>query len=61
MFTIIFYPCFYNIRNILQELHLLLAAEKEHKKVFPFIKDIYVVGFFNAKGLKDYIPQRNSA
>ena len=28
------YPVFQNIRNILQELHSLLAPDKEHKKVF---------------------------
>ena len=28
------YPVFQNVRNILQELHLLLAPDKEHKKVF---------------------------
>ena len=36
----------------LQELHLFLAPDKEHKKVFP---DVPVVGFRNGKGLKDYL------
>ena len=35
--------------NILQELHLLLAPDKEHKKVFP---NVPVVGFCNGKSLK---------
>ena len=28
------YPAFQNVRNISQELHLLLAPGMEHKKVF---------------------------
>ena len=50
--NITYYPVFQNIRNILQELHLLLAPEKEHKKVFP---DVPVVRFHNSKSLKDYL------
>ena len=34
-FDITYYPVFQNIRNIFQELHLLLASDKEHKQVFP--------------------------
>ena len=51
-FNITFYLVFQNIRNILQELHFLLALDKEHKKVFP---DVPVVGFRNGKSLKDYL------
>ena len=43
-FNITYYPVFQSIRNILQELHLLLAPYKEHKKVFP---NVTVVGFLN--------------
>ena len=50
-FNIIYYPVFQNMRNILQELHLLLAPDKEHKKVFP---DVPVVGFRNSKS-QDYL------
>ena len=46
------YPVFQNIRNTLQELHLLLAPDKEHKQVFP---DVPVVGFRNGNSLKDYL------
>ena len=52
MFNITHYPVFQNIRNILQELHLLLALDKEHKKVFP---DAPFVGCRNGKNLKDYL------
>ena len=48
-FNITYYPVFQNIRNILQELHLLLAPDKEHKKVFP---NVPVVGIRNGKSLK---------
>ena len=49
-FDITYDPVFQNIKNILQELHLLLAPDKEHKKVFS---DVPVVGFRNGKSLKD--------
>ena len=51
-FNITYYPVFQNIRNILQELHLLLPPDKEHKKVFP---DVPAVGFHNGKNLKYYL------
>ena len=41
-FNITYYPIFQNVRNILQELHILLTPDKEHKKVF---QDIPIVGF----------------
>ena len=50
-FNITYYPVFQNIRNISQEFHLLLALDKEHKKVFP---NVPVVGFRIGKSLKDY-------
>ena len=51
-FNITYYPVFQNIKNILKELHLLLAPDKEHKKVFP---NVPVVGFRDGKSLKDYL------
>ena len=50
-FNITYYPVFQSIRNILQELHLLLVPDKEHKKVFPSVP---VTGFYN-KSFKDYL------
>ena len=50
--NITYFQVFQSIRNILQELHLLLAPDKEHKKVFPHVP---VVGFCNGKTLKDYL------
>ena len=51
-FDITYNPVFQNIKNILQKLHLLLAPDKEHKKVFP---NVTVVGFRDGKSLKDYL------
>ena len=36
----------------MEELHILLTPNKEHRKVFP---DVPVVGFLNGKSLKDYL------
>ena len=51
-FNITYYPAFQNVRSIMDELHILLTHNKEHKKVFP---DVLVVGFLNGKSLKDYL------
>ena len=51
-FNITYYPAYQNIRNVLQELHILLAPDKEHQKVFPTVP---IVGFRNGKSLKDYL------
>ena len=40
------------IMSIMEELHILLTPNKEHKKVFP---DVPVVGFWNDKSRKDYL------
>ena len=47
-----YYIVFQKSRNILQELHLLLAPDREHKKVFP---DVAVAGFRNGNSFKDYL------
>ena len=36
-FNITYYPVFQNVRNILQEFHILLTPDQEHKKVFQDI------------------------
>ena len=41
-FNVTYYPVFENVRSILQELQVLLAPNKEHKKVFT---DVPIVGF----------------
>ena len=50
VFNITSYPYFQEIRNILQELHLL-ACNKEYKKVFL---NVTVAGFCNSKNFNDY-------
>lgn len=44
------YPAFQNVRNISQELHLLLASDKEHEKVFC---NAPVARLRNSKSFKD--------
>ena len=51
-FNITYYPVFQNVRNILQELYILLTPDQEHKQVF---QDIPVVGFRNGKSIKDHL------
>ena len=51
-FNITSYPAFQNVRCILQELQILLAPEKEHKKVFT---EVPIVEFRNGKSIKDYL------
>ena len=51
-FNITYHPVFQNVRNILQELHILVTPDQEHKKVF---QDIPVIGFRNEKSLTDHL------
>ena len=50
--NITYYPAFQNVRAIMEELHILLTPNKEHKKVFP---NVPVIGFRNGKSLKDLV------
>ena len=47
-FNITYYLAFQNVRATMEELHLLLAPNKEHKKVFP---NVPFIGFWNGKSL----------
>ena len=49
-FNITYNPTFQNVRRIMEELHILLTPNKEHRKVFS---DVHVVGFRDGKSLKD--------
>ena len=51
-FNITYYPVFKNIRIVLEELHILLAPDEQHRKVFT---DIPRIGFKNGKSLKDHL------
>ena len=46
------YLVFWDVRKILEELHVILASEDGHKKVFP---DVPVIGFKNDKNLKAHL------
>ena len=51
-FNITYHPVFRDVRKILEELHVILASDNEHKKVFP---DILMSGFKNNKNLKAHL------
>ena len=42
--NITYHPVFRNVRKILEELHVILASDDGHKKVFP---DVPMIGFKN--------------
>ena len=48
-FNIAYYPIFQNVRNVLQELHIVLTLDKKRKKIF---QDVSVLGFRNGESLK---------
>ena len=47
-FNITYYPAFQNVRAIMEELHILLTPNTEHKKVFP---NVPVIGFRNVRAI----------
>ena len=47
-FNIAYYTAFQNVRSILQKLKILLAPDKELKKVFA---EITIVGFCNVESV----------
>ena len=51
-FSIIFHPVFRDVRKILEELHVILASDDGHKKVFPHVP---MIGFKNNKNLKAHM------
>ena len=52
IFTITYYPVSKNIRIIFEELHILLASDEKHRKVFT---DIPRISSKNGKSLKDHL------
>ena len=50
--NIIYHPVLRETRKTLDNVHLLLTPEKNHRDVF---QEIPLVGFRNAKSLKDYL------
>ena len=47
-----YHPAFQSLRTIMHKLHVILSCNKEHQKVF---KHIPLIGFRNAKNLKDFL------
>ena len=58
IFNTTYYPAFQNVRSILAELQILLAPDKEHKKVFP---ELSIKGFRNGKSLKGLTSESSVA
>ena len=51
-FNITYHPVFRDVRIILEELHMILASEDGHKKVFP---EVPMIGFKMNKNLKVHL------
>ena len=51
-FNITYHSVFKNVRKILEELHVILASDDGHKKVFP---DVPMIGFKINKNLKAHL------
>ena len=52
-FNITYYPVFKNIRIVLEELHILLAPDEQHRNVFT---DIPRIGFKNGNVADNFGP-----
>ena len=46
------HPVFRDVRNILEELHAILASDDGHKEIFP---DVPIIGFKINKNLKVHL------
>ena len=51
-FNITHHPVFWNIRKLLEEVHVTLASDDGHKKVFP---DVPMIGLKFNKTLKEHL------
>ena len=51
-FNMTYHPAFQNVRAIMEELHILLTPNKEHKKLFP---NVLVIGFRNGNRLEGFL------
>ena len=52
MFNITYFPIVSKLKNILFKIHLLLTADREHRKVF---ENVPITGFKRGKTLKDIL------
>ena len=51
-FIVTYYPLFRHLKDQLKELHVILACDEIHKKVFP---EVPIIGFKNNKNLKSHL------
>ena len=51
-FNVTYYPVFRHLKSQLKELHVILACDEDHKKVFP---EVPIIGFKNNKNLKSHL------
>ena len=51
-FNVTYYPVFRHLKNQLKELHVILACDEAHKKVFP---EVPIIGFKNNKNLESHL------
>ena len=51
-FNVTYYPVFRHLKSPLKELHVILACDEDHKKVFP---EVPIIGFKNNKNLKSHL------
>ena len=52
IFNVTYYPVFRHLKTQLKELHIILACDHTHKKVFP---EVPIIGFKNNKNLKSHL------
>ena len=51
-FNVTYYPVFRHLKSQLKELHVILACDEDHKRVFP---EVPIIGFKNNKILKSHL------
>ena len=51
-FNATYYPVFRHLKSQLKELHVILACDEAHKKVFP---EISIIGLKNNKNLRSHL------
>ena len=45
-FNVTYYPVFRHLKSQLKELHVILACDEDHKKVFPEVPNFFFFFFF---------------
>ena len=53
-FNVTYYPMFRHLKRQVKELHVNLACDKDHKKVFP---EVPIIIFKNSKNLKSHLAR----